>query len=321
MSTGDKDMVHLSIIVVSYNTRDTTIECLRSVLAQTGNISYEIVVVDNASHDGSADAIERDFPKIKVLKLNTNIGFARANNLAVTHALGSRILLLNPDTVILDHAIDSLVAFADRTPSYGIWGGRTIFVDGTINRTSCWRRTTLWNLSCFALGITYLVPDSAIFNSAHYGGWNVDTTRHVDVVCGCFFLIERSLWNKLGGFDETFFMFGEDDDLCFRAYKAGARPAITPEATIIHHGGASHASSVDRKIRVMQGKVTSINHQWAPVSRPFGSLLLRATSLNRLWVYRVAAGLTKNSSYAQHAEEWRAVWLRRKEWRHGYPRV
>jgi GT2 family glycosyltransferase len=113
-------------------------------------------------------------------------------------------------------------------------------------------------------------------------------------------------------------MFGEDDDLCFRAYKAGARPAVTPSATIIHHGGASHSSSVDRKVRLMQGKVTLVNHHWAPISRPLGRLLLQIMAANRLWVYRVAAGLTKKSIYARHAEEWQAVWLRRKEWIDGY---
>jgi hypothetical protein len=274
--------------------------------------------VDNASADGSADAIEAAFPSVKVMRLNTNVGFSRANNLAVSHARGRRVLLLNPDTIILNRAIDELVAFADSARSCGIWGGRTIFADGSLNRTSCWRRITLWNLSCLALGLAYLVPDSPIFNSAAYGGWDVSTVRRVDVVCGCFFLIDLSLWNKLGGFDETFFMFGEEDDLCYRAKKLGAQPTVVPRATIVHHGGASYDSGVERRLRLMQGKVTSIGRQWTLIMRPIGRLLLLAVCINRLCMYRLAAGLTKKASYHRHAEVWQAVWRRRREWISGY---
>src|SRR5882672_8693044 len=202
--SGDVD---LSIIIVSYNTREMTLNCLQSITAETHDITFEVLVVDNNSSDNSAKAISARFPCVKLTALSNNIGFARANNLAAKNAHGRRILLLNPDTVILDRAIDRLVAFANQTPSFRIWGGRTVYSDGSLNRSSCWRKMTLWNLACFAFCLTYFGRRSEILNSEAYGGWGRDTTRHVDIVTGCFLLIDRKLWDQLKGFDPAFFMY------------------------------------------------------------------------------------------------------------------
>ena len=116
----------LSILVVSYNTRDMTLECLRSVIAQT-RTPFELIVLDNASSDGSAEAIAVEFPDITLLAETRNHGFARANNIAAEHAKGEYLLLLNPDTIVLDGALDKLLTFARRAPDARIWGGRTVF--------------------------------------------------------------------------------------------------------------------------------------------------------------------------------------------------
>ena len=231
----------MSIIVVSFNTRELTMACLKSVLAETRGTTYELIVVDNNSADSSAAAISSEFPTVRLATPGTNVGFAAANNLAAKDARGEFLLLLNPDTVILDHAITRLIAFARQYPEAQIWGGRTLFADRTLNPASCFRRMTPWNQFCASIGLRALFKNSPIFSSELYGGWSRDRVREVDIVSGCFFLIKRSLWDRLGGFDPAYFMYGEEADLCLRARTFGARPVVTPEATIIHYGGASEA--------------------------------------------------------------------------------
>src|SRR5437868_6036428 len=120
----------VSILIVNYNTRELTLECIRSVYEQTKALSFEVILVDNASTDGSADAIAEDYPEVQLIRLERNIGFAAANNVGARSACGKYILLLNPDTVILDNAVYTLAAFAAGHPSAGLFGGRTISGDG-----------------------------------------------------------------------------------------------------------------------------------------------------------------------------------------------
>ena len=148
-----------------------TLECLRSIVRETRAHAYEIIVVDNRSSDGSADAIASEFPHIQLIRSEENLGFARACNLAATLARGEMLLLLNPDTVVLDQAIDRLLEFAEAEPRAGIWGGRTLFADGSLNPTSCWGKMTLWSLVSMAVGLKVLFPKSEFFNSEGYGQW------------------------------------------------------------------------------------------------------------------------------------------------------
>jgi N-acetylglucosaminyl-diphospho-decaprenol L-rhamnosyltransferase len=311
---GDLDV---TIIIVSYNTREMTVECIRSVLEQTSAIRYEVIVVDNASMDGSAEAIRTNFPNIKLLALAENLGFGRANNLAATHARGHRILLLNPDTVILDHAIDNLHEFALANPECRIWGGRTLFADGMLNPKSCWRRMTLWNVFCYATGLS-LLKGSSLFNSEGYGGWKRDTVRAVDIVVGCFFLIDRDLWEELHGFDQVFFMYGEEADLCHRARQIGARPMITPTATIIHYGGASEADKTDKRIKLLAGKITLMRRHWSALPTSVGRLLYLIAPVIRLAVYGTLGSLLGRADFRRTAQTWREVWRSRQRWINGW---
>ena len=224
------DVPEISIIVVSYNTREMTLDCLRSVVAET-RVPHELIVVDNASDDGSAAAIAAEFPDIRLMAESENHGFALANNMAATHARGEYVLLLNPDTVVRDGAIDRLLAYARAHPEARIWGGRTLYGDGRLNPYSVWRRITLWNIFCRTTGLTGAFPQSRLFNSEAYGGWDRGTDAPVDIVVGCLLLISRADWQALGGFDTTFVMYGEEADLCLRAEALlGARPRMTPES-------------------------------------------------------------------------------------------
>ena len=307
----------VSIIIVSYNTRELTLACLRSLAEQT-KIRHEVILVDNASHDGSAAAVIDEFPGVHVIESDANLGFARANNAAADVGTAEFLLLLNPDTVVLNGAVDRLIAFARSRPENRIWGGRTVFADGRLNPSSCWRRPGTWTAFCRATALDQLFAQNAVLNSEAYGGWQRDTERSVDIVSGCFFLIERELWDALGGFDPTFVMYGEEADLCLRAVPHGARPVITPTAEIVHLGGASERVRSDRLVRLLSAKVTLARRHASSVARPISIALVRAWPLSRVIGARAAAALAPTNERRRSRAEWRSIWERRSLWWNGY---
>jgi hypothetical protein len=307
----------VSIVAVTYNTREMTIECIRSILEQTTRVRYELIVFDNGSTDGSSEAIRERFPTVKLITSERDIGFGKANNIAAKGAQGRRLLLINPDTVVLDHAIDCLNEFADTAPECRIWGGRTVFSDGSLNPASCWKFATLWSVFCWAVGLN-LFKGSVAFNPEAYPGWKRDSVRSVDIVSGCFFLIDRAFWQDLGGFDPVFFMYAEEADLCIRARKLGARPKITPTATIIHYGGASYPQRSELRIHLLAGRVTLMDRHWSALSRMIGRELYLLMPLTRWLGYAAAATLLWNRNYRVNAREWYRVWESRWRWVNGW---
>lgn len=306
-----------SILVISYNTRDMTLACLRSIIAQT-QTPHEIIVLDNASTDGSAMAIAAEFPGITLLADTQNHGFARANNIAAKHARGAFLLLLNPDTVVLNGALDRLMAFAKRVPEARIWGGRTVFADGSPNPASCWRRMDLWNLFCRATGLTGIFRNSPLFNSEAYGGWDRMSEREVDIVTGCLLLISRKDWESLGGFDPAFFMYAEEADLCLRARTLiHARPRVTPEVVIVHHGGASETVRADKMVRLLRAKRDLIRRHFPAWQQPIAKALFDVVPATRSLAFSVIAKLGRRSTAMESANVWTEIWERRAEWRSG----
>ncbi len=310
-ASGPSTAPVVSILVISYNTREMTLACLASVEAET-RTPHEVIVVDNASEDQSAEAIQAAFPRMCVVASDRNHGFAMGNNIAADQASGEYLLLLNPDTVVLDGAIDRLVDFARLHPEAGIWGGVTFFGDGTLNPSNAFARMTIWSLMSQGLGLTALFRGSPVFNPEAYPGWDRTTPRSVDIVSGCFFLISRKLWTELGGLDASFVMYGEEADLCLRAARLGWRPAITPTARIIHYGGASERVRADKFVRLLRAKVSLVDRHLRPLQRPIGRGLLQLWPASRMLAHRL---LRRHDS----AAVWGEVWHRRAEWRDGYP--
>lgn len=303
----------VSILVISYNTKEMTLACLRSVAAET-QVTHEVIVLDNKSPDESAQAIATEFPDIVLMAEEHNHGFAKGNNIAAQRASGEYILLLNPDTIVLDGAIDKLVAFAERVPRARIWGGRTVFGDHRLNTSSCWRRMSLWNIFCRTIGLTAFAR-SALFNSEAYGGWDRSTQRQVDIVSGCFFLIKRADWQALNGFDPVFVMYGEEADLCLRAVRAlQAAPHVTPDATIIHYGGASERVRADRMIRVLRAKAELLHRHIPAWQQPLAQTLFLVYPLSR----RIAAAAGLRKKGGESSGVWGEVWNRRAEWGNGF---
>ena len=307
----------VSIVVVSYNTREMTLECIRSIMAET-RCDFELVVYDNASSDRSADAIAEEFPDIRLVASKVNHGFAKANNIAAQEMRGTYLLLLNPDTIVLNGAIDRLVEFAERHPDAKIWGGRTLYGDRSLNPTSCWGRMTLWSVTCQALGLSRVFQNSSLFNPEGYGGWMRDSERQVDIVTGCLFLIERDYWNELGGFDPAFTMYGEEADLCLRAAAIGAKPRITPEAEIVHYVGASTKVRTNKLIMLLKAKVTLIRRHFPRWQVAPGVALLACWPLSRMIGAALLHKVTGKPRWAETHDAWKAVWQARSDWRRGY---
>jgi hypothetical protein len=227
--------------------------------------------------------------------------------------------LLNSDTLILDAAIDRLLAFAAERPEAKIWGGRTLLGDRTLDPGSCWRRMTLWSVFCRTFGLSAAFPDSALLNSEAYGGWDRSTVREVDIVTGCFLLIETEMWQKLGGFDPRFFMYGEEADLCLRAAALGATPALTPNATIIHYGGASQQVEAEKMIRLLSAKAELIKRYFPPISRQLGLMLFQLWAFFRAVRAQLSSAISRDHARAATARTRWEVWQRRAQWRLGLP--
>jgi GT2 family glycosyltransferase len=248
---------------------------------------------------------------VELIASSENLGFAQANNVAAARARGRRLLLLNPDTVVLDRAIDELHRFAEEHPANRIWGGITVHGDMRLDPTSCWRRMTLWSLFCRASGLTKVFQSSDVFNPELQPRWQRDDVREVDIVTGCFLLIDTDLWTELGGFDPAFFMYAEEADLCLRARAAGARPLHCPGARIVHYGGASERIPEDRLVKILRAKTLLIRKHWRGLSRWLGVKLMGGWALTNSLASRALRLLGKDSDKQQ---VWIAAWQRREDW-------
>lgn len=306
-------VMKLSIIVISYNTRQMTIACLKSIDEQSRGLDYEVIVLDNASTDGSAEAISALYPQTRLIRSPKNLGFAQGNNVAVMQSTGEWILLLNPDTIILDGAILKVIAFAQRHPEASIVGGRTFFADLSLNYNSCHDRPTPWSLFCMGFGLSSLFRRSRLFSPESLGSWQRDSVREVDVVTGCFLLLKKSLWNMLNGFDPAFFMYGEETDLCLRARQQGHRCFICPDARLIHYGGASEKTREDKMIKIFRAKHLLFQRHWHPRWITFGLRMLDIWALSRMIVFRILSNVSPHFKDSYSA--WHGIWKRRSEYR------
>jgi GT2 family glycosyltransferase len=293
----------LSVLIVTYRCRDAARACLASLEEHAPGLEHEVIVLDNDSGDGTAEMVRDEFPHVRLLALDENLGFAAGVNRAAEEARGEYLLLLNPDTEVHAGALDALVRFARERPEHGLVGGRTLDPDGTVNPGSCWNQASLWSLFCFASMLSTAFKGSRLFDPEAIGGWQRDTVREVGLVTGCLLLAPRGLWEELGGFDTRFFMYGEDADLGLRAWKLGYRPAITPDAVITHEIGVSSSSRPDKLVLLFRGKVTLLRKHWSPGRRRVGLALLRA-------------GVGLRALLGSSA--WREVWAQRAAWRDGY---
>lgn len=304
----------LTVIVVTWNTRELTLRCLETLFDNTPDLRMRVIVADNNSEDGSADVIAKRFPQVDLIRNTGDLGFARANNQAIELVDSEWILLLNPDTEVHPNAVNNLLAFSKQHPEAGVTGGRTVFPDGSLNIASAWDKMTPWSLFCSFTGLSAVFSQTTLFNPEAIGGWKRDTVRHVDVVQGSFFMIPTALWRRLGGFDSRYFMYGEEADLCLRAAALGYRPMITPDAQIMHLGGASAPKGV-RLLQNWTSKATLVRGHWPKASVSVGLFELWLCCATRALA---SAMLGKLSGRSNREDVWREMWAKRHDWLKGY---
>jgi hypothetical protein len=303
--------------MVSYNTKEFLLEALRSLKAETQKLSYEVIVVDNNSTDGSAEALSAEFPEFKMIARKDNLGFAKANNLAIKESIGEYLLLLNPDTVITDGAVDKLFEFAQKQPAT-IWGGRTLNADLTQNKNCCWQDISPWSLFCHASGLSVIFRRSDFFNAEEYGGWDRSTVREVDLVQGSFFLTTRKHWDEMNGFDEKYFIYGEEADFCMRTRKRGGKVYYTPDARVIHYGGKSEKVRSFRLERVIASKMQLILDHFRGPKRFLSCFFLYCWPLSRLIATSLLSTVAPNKRRVESAQQWREVMKNKGKWYNGF---
>ena len=234
----------VTVIVVSYNGGDVLARCLSALDAER----HEVIVVDNASADGSPQLVRDEFPAVTLIEAGSNVGFGAANNLAFGQASGACYALVNSDAWALEDGLETLVGFAADNPRFGIVGPRLVTEDGSVQK-SVRGFPSVWRLCTEYFFLRKLAPWSRSFNAFYGAGFDYSSVREADWLMGAALVVRRELIEEVGGFDERFFLFSEEVDLCFRARAAGWKTVYTPEATFVHLGGASTSPNWSRAYR------------------------------------------------------------------------
>ncbi len=229
----------LSVIIVNYNVRAFLESALISVRKAMSGIDGEIIVVDNASDDGSVEMMQQKFPDVSLIVNKQNTGFAAANNLAMKSARGRYLLLLNPDTLVQEDTFQSMIGVLERRPDIGLAGCKILNPDGTL-QLACRRSfPTPWVAFTKIAGLSALFPHSPLFGKYNLAYLDPDQSYEVDAISGSFMFLRRSVLEEVGSLDEQFFMYGEDLDWCYRIKSAGWKVFYVHETQIIHYKGES----------------------------------------------------------------------------------
>lgn len=234
-------MPDISIIIVNWNANGHLINCLNS-LSKFKRSGWEIIVIDNASTDGSPEEVETQFPQVKLIENKENLGFAKGNNIGIRASTGRYVCLINSDVIVLDGCIEKLIEFMDKNPSVGVAGPRILNPDRSL-QVSCLHFPSLWNNLCQVLGFNKLFPKSVFFSEPFMKYWAHDEIRKVDSLSGCFWMVRRKAMDEVGLLDEDFFFYGEDIDWCRRFHNAGWDVVFYPGAEAIHIGRASSSNA------------------------------------------------------------------------------
>lgn len=229
----------LSIVIVNWNTKDYLRNCLKSIYENTKGIAFEVIVVDNASSDGSAEMVRDAFDGVILIENKQNIGFGAANNVGIKKSRGKYILILNPDTIIFPDSLQKLVTFLERNSKAGAVGPKILNPDNSI-QFECARDFPTPLTEFFVLSTLYKrFPKSTIFGKYLMSYWDHNDEREVNLLSGSCALIRKEVFEEVGLFDENFFMYTEETDLFYRIKRHGWKVYFLPSAQIIHLWGKS----------------------------------------------------------------------------------
>lgn len=271
-------MKDLSIIIVNWNAEKYIQKCLESIIQGTNNLDYEIIVIDNASYDGTEEIIRDAFPNVIFVQSEKNLGFAGANNLGYQYAKGHTLLFLNPDTEILGSAVNILYSRLQSLPQAGAMGCRLLNSDQTLQTSCIQAYPTIFNQVLDIERLKMLSPKLKCWGIRPLFDRS-EAPEEVEVVSGACLMMKRAIFEKVGLFSTDYFMYSEDVDLCYKVGQAGYKNYYCDDAEIIHHGGGSTKSKKDNHFAVVLMKESKYRFIKKTCGRSKAQLFKRATSL------------------------------------------
>jgi GT2 family glycosyltransferase len=301
--------VQVSILIVCYKARRFIDDCLRSIERYTVGCSYEILLVD-CSADGTENYVQQEYPDVRIIPTDENLGFSRGNNLLAAHARGTHLLLLNPDTIIEDDAIGEVYRTYTGHDRVGAVGGWAKTPEGQRDPGCQQTQPTLTRLALFAL----------LGAGRFRGGLAEDAqqAQDVDVVSGAFMMVQKSVWDEVGGMDASYFLYGEEIDICHRLHERGYRVLMTPRAEIIHLGGSGVRFDRRRTTLRTQAWMHFMRKRWSPARALAGGVLLWLNAATRYFIGRAFPWALGKQRAVNLSNAYRDITLQPGLWWNGY---
>jgi len=295
--------VDVSVVVVSWNTRDLLARCLASVFAHPPAAAFDVWLVDNGSSDGTPSMVRQDFPQVRLIESKENLGFSAGNNLAMKQAQGHFLLLLNSDAMVLEGTIDALLAAARTDIKIAAVGPRSVNADGSFQASF----NDFPVLTCEILDAFGLLK--SVWGSFYpsYPPGRSALSRECDWVGGACLLVRRQAIDDVGQLDEGYFMYAEEMDWCYRVRQAGWKVFYCADATVVHVGGASaHRPSAKQRIRLYRSKTRFLRKYKGAVAAAMYRLAIRVSSLLKCgyWLAGSLVGPDRSAAYAQATSHW-----------------
>lgn len=301
-------MLDLSIIIVNWNGKDLVRRCIEAVRATTERIRYEVIVVDNNSSDGSQEFIRSAFPDVTLIENTDNAGFAHANNQGMAVATGRYLLLLNSDAFVNPGTLDAMVAFMDAHPEAGMSACKLLYEDGRL-QPSAYAFPSLRTELYTAFQLDKLFARSREFGQYLMTWWDFDDVRPVDSVMGAFMLARREAVEAVGPMDESYFMYSEEVDWCFRFRRAGWQILYNPAVTTVHlWGGSSGGVRLEMFLQLYRSKVLFFRKNYGPLHAQLLKLILGLGCLLRIGPGLIYYRFTGDSSKRDKHQAFRALW-------------
>jgi GT2 family glycosyltransferase len=238
--------IDLTISIVGVDNRALLQRCLRSIEKSTHGLQLQVVFVDNACTDGSAEMVARDFPYVEVIVNHQRLGFSASHNRALERGVGRYLLILNDDTEALPGCLEIMVAFMDAHPEAGACGPKLLNPDGSLQRTANRFPTLLYGIF-EATGVNWRIPNNRVKRDNIYADWDRTTLREVDAVSGAALMVRREAMADSGLLDDSFFLYSEEVDWCLRMHRNGWKVYYLPDAQLIHYGGQSTTARAPQK--------------------------------------------------------------------------
>jgi len=275
-------MCDVSIVIVAWNVQQYVVDCLRSIERECTMPGIEVLVVDNGSSDGTAEAVEREFPNVRLIRSKTNLGFTKGNNLAIRQSHGRYVCLVNSDVLVLPNCFEELVAFMDARPEVGMVGPRVLNGDRSLQR-SCYPFQSYRGEFLQTLGMDPLFPRASSSPNNNVDDGPESEPRPVQVLKGCFVMVRREAMDDVGLMDESLFFYGDDFDWCKRFWAKGWKVMYYPHAETIHyHAGSTERAPINFFIELQKAKLQYWGKHHGRIGRAYCVLLILLRELLRI---------------------------------------